>query len=89
METSGGQNGYTTTATVDNVAENNLVANSYGVTKTIAETEGKVKAVKVAYTNNLESTAPTGVVMNVAPYILLVVIAVAGAFVFLRKRRED
>lgn len=89
VETSGGQNGYTTTATVDNVAENNLVANSYGVTKTIAETEGKVKAVKVAYTNNLESTAPTGVVMNVAPYILLVVIAVAGAFVFLRKRRED
>ena len=40
-------------------------------------------------TNTKNGSAPTGIVMNVAPYALLVVIAAAGCFVFLRKRRED
>lgn len=43
----------------------------------------------IGFHNVRAAATPTGVVMNVAPYILLVVIAVAGAFVFLRKRRED
>ena len=44
---------------------------------------------KVVVTNTREEVSPTGIVMNVAPYALLVVIAAAGCFVFLRKRRED
>lgn len=43
----------------------------------------------IEFNNNKESVTPTGIVMNVAPYALLVVIAAAGCFVFLRKRRED
>ena len=43
----------------------------------------------ITVTNSKTSTPPTGIVMNVAPYALLVVIAAAGCFVFLRKRRED
>lgn len=45
--------------------------------------------VEVHYFNTLTSTPATGIVMDVAPYALLVVIAAAGCFVFLRKRRED
>lgn len=43
----------------------------------------------VTVTNIKNSVTPTGIVMNVAPYVLLVVVAAAGCFVFLRKRRED
>lgn len=39
--------------------------------------------------NTKNASTPTGIVMDVAPYALLVVIAAAGCFVFLRKRRED
>lgn len=45
--------------------------------------------ISVTYDNNRTSVSPTGIVMNVAPYALLVVVAVAGCFVFLRKRNED
>lgn len=44
---------------------------------------------KTEFTNNKDAVTPTGIVMNVAPYALLVVVAAAGCFVFLRKRRED
>ena len=44
---------------------------------------------EVVYTNKRTNVTPTGIVMNVAPYALLVVVAVAGCFVFLRKRNED
>lgn len=40
-------------------------------------------------TNKRESVTPTGVLLNVAPYALMVIIAAAGCFVFLRKRRDD
>ena len=43
----------------------------------------------VTFENDREASTPTGIVMNVAPYALLVVIAAAGCFVFLRKRDED
>lgn len=48
---------------------------------------GQTKA--VTFTNNREAVSPTGLIMDIAPYILLVVVAAAGCFVFLRKRRED
>lgn len=43
----------------------------------------------VIFYNISEASTPTGIVMDIAPYALLVVIAAAGCFVFLRKRRED
>ena len=43
----------------------------------------------VTVTNNKTTVNPTGIVMDIAPYALLVVVAAAGCFVFLRKRRED
>lgn len=45
--------------------------------------------VAVTVTNTRNAVTPTGIVMDIAPYALLVVIAAAGCFVFLRKRRED
>lgn len=45
--------------------------------------------IAMVYTNTRDAVSPTGIVMNVAPYVLLVVVAAAGCFVFLRKRRED
>lgn len=44
---------------------------------------------EVLFTNDRDAVSPTGIVTNVAPYALLVVIAAAGCFVFLRKRDED
>lgn len=44
---------------------------------------------EVVFVNTRNAVTPTGIVMNVAPYVLLVVVAAAGCFVFLRKRRED
>ena len=44
---------------------------------------------QIVFTNTRDAVSPTGIVMNVAPYALLVVVAAAGCFVFLRKRRED
>ena len=43
----------------------------------------------VIFYNISDASTPTGIVMDIAPYILLVVVAAAGCFVFLRKRRED
>lgn len=43
----------------------------------------------IEFNNSRNSVTPTGVIMNVAPYVLMVGIAVAGCFVFLRKRRDD
>lgn len=43
----------------------------------------------VVITNNRDAVSPTGLIMDIAPYVLLVVVAAAGCFVFLRKRRED
>lgn len=78
------------------VTEN--AANSDGYVTTIdgSSTENGVKSgsfansnVTVAYTNTRDAVSPTGLIMDIAPYVLLVVVAAAGCFVFLRKRRED
>lgn len=78
--------GYTTKATVNNdeyeFANDSLTVSSASGSKIS-------QAQNVVYINNKTSAAPTGIVMNVAPYALLVVVAVAGCFVFLRKRNED
>lgn len=43
----------------------------------------------VTFTNTRNAIAPTGLVMNVAPYVLLVLVAAGAGYVFLRKREED
>lgn len=40
-------------------------------------------------TNTKDANTPTGVIMDVAPYALMVVVAVVAGVVFLGKRRED
>ena len=53
-------------------------------------TNGTISAnATVKYENSKNATTPTGVIMNVAPYALMVVIALAGVAVFMRKRVED
>lgn len=42
----------------------------------------------VTYTNEKQVTTPTGIMMNIAPYILMVLAAVVFAVVFLRRRNS-
>lgn len=77
------------------VTEKDGVSQGYTVTDTVDENDGVVSGnVTVdgdteSITNTKNASTPTGIVMNVAPYVLLVVVAAAGCFVFMRKRRED
>lgn len=82
----------------DKYTVNEVEANRDGYTTTVAGDVTKnntqvtfdaAAADTVHYTNNRDAVSPTGIVMNVAPYVLLVVVAATGCFVFLRKRRED
>lgn len=43
----------------------------------------------VAYTNTKEAATPTGLLMDVAPYAAMIVLAAAAAFVFLRRRSAN
>lgn len=76
-ETAADQDGYATTVTGDATANN------------VQVTFDDSAADAVHYQNERNAVSPTGIVMNVAPYALLVVVAAAGCFVFMRKRRED
>lgn len=53
--------------------------------------DGAATDITVDYTNTLDASTPTGIMMDIAPYAVLVVIAAAGCFIFLRKRhaKED
>ena len=79
--------GYTNTGLTNISTESNTFKGTLGHTQ--ANNDPEIKDVTVLYENNREAVSPTGIVMNVAPYALLVVIAAAGCFVFLRKRDED
>ena len=59
---------------------------------TLDGVQGKVtkgQTTALVCTNTRNAVSPTGLVTDIAPYVLLVVVAAAGCFVFLRKRRED
>ena len=43
----------------------------------------------VQYENSKGASTPTGIVMDIAPYALLVIVAGAACFIFLRKRNKD
>lgn len=80
--------GYTTKYLV-NPAEGNTSDNATAG-NAIAETAvGAAKTTTINFYNIKNPSTPTGVIMNVAPYALMVVIAVAGVAVFMRKRVED
>ncbi|WP_294571225.1 hypothetical protein [uncultured Subdoligranulum sp.] len=89
VEIDAGQDGYTTTVDpgedkVKNPDATN--ADKYTVTGSMRD---KTAPNNIIYTNTRDSVTPTGVLLNVAPYALMVIIAAAGCFVFLRKRRDD
>lgn len=79
--------GYENTELTNTSKDANTFEGTLGHTQ--ANNAPEIKDVTVLYENNREAVSPTGIVMNVAPYALLVVIAAAGCFVFLRKRDED
>lgn len=78
--------GYETTATVN---EEDVDVTSADASQTVAAQDKSQDTDAVVVTNTRNAVSPTGIAMNIAPYALLVVVAVAGCFVFLRKRNED
>ena len=70
--------GYTTSYTVN--GENETKGTTISV-----QTMGKINNAVVC-TNVKDAVTPTGIVMNIAPYVLMVVVAAVLAIVFLRKR---
>lgn len=90
-ETDNGE-GYTTSYQVTNgalVSGQKKAENVTLATEKNGDNEDVPVSTTVTFTNERNAVSPTGIVMNVAPYVLLVVVAAAGCFVFLRKRRED
>ncbi len=63
---------------IDSSTSNNKVT----AQKTLSNTDSRNAT---SYTNNRESTTPTGIILNVLPFVLLVVIAITGA-VLIRKK---
>lgn len=63
-------------------------ANSDGYTTTVeGNDKGTISAdTTVTYTNDKKATTPTGIVTDVAPYVIMVAAAVILGFAFLRKR---
>lgn len=76
--------GFVTTFKVDGVSEATDDQKDLKATATNFSDNHSIEC-----TNTKAASNPTGIVMDIAPYALLVVIAAAGCFVFLRKRRED
>lgn len=79
--------GYTLTVTEDGkttatVSKTN--GKDTGINGTVAE-----DGAQVTFTNNKDVTAPTGVIMNIAPYALMVALAGVLAFFFLRRRHSE
>ena len=83
--------GYTTTATVQQGTGTATTANVTvaDTTQTVAQQTMGKNDNAVVVTNTKNAVNPTGIILNVAPYALMVVIALAGVVVFLRKRVED
>lgn len=81
--------GYTTKVVTDPTDTTN--SETAGAVRGSSVEDQKVSdtADDVYFYNIKNYSTPTGVIMNVAPYVLMVGIAVAGCFVFLRKRRDD
>ena len=83
VEDYGTKEGYTTTATVDGT--------TYDLKGglTVEDKDGISADVAVVYTNDKTASTPTGVVMTVVPYIVMVVAAAGVAFLFLHRRHSE
>ena len=87
--------GYDVSAVVNNTEKNTVIEDAEKDTYTTTAVSLKNGAAdttisdEITITNTRNAVSPTGIVTNIAPYALLVVIAAAGCFVFLRKRNED
>ena len=90
--TNGSGKGYDVYVDSTYTANESYDANTDGKTEKKNDT-GKVPMgnadQNIAFYNVKNGNVATGVMMDIAPYALLVVVAAAGCFVFLRKRRED
>lgn len=66
-------------------------ADKDGYTTSVDGSEsGKITSdTTITYTNNRQVSTPTGVVLNIAPYIAMVALAGVLAFVFLRRRHNN
>ena len=73
--------GYTTTVNVDG---DDVTPSGNTVSGDAADSD-----VTVTYTNDKEGSTPTGIIMNIAPYIILVAFAGIAALVFLRRRNRE
>ena len=84
-----GDDTYTVTETEQSAAGYKVIID--GTESTTRQATGTLNNADkvIEFENNKTSVSPTGIVMDIAPYALLVVVAAAGCFVFLRKRRED
>ena len=71
------QNGYTTTIKIGDKEVNDVTG------KTTAD------GTEITFTNTRNVDTPTGVILNIAPYILMVALAGVLAFFFLRKRHYE
>lgn len=87
-ETSYTADGYTTKYLV-NPVEGNTSDNATTGNAPATAAMGTAASTTINFYNIKNPSTPTGVIMNVAPYALMVVIAVAGVAVFMRKRVED
>ncbi len=72
------------------VTETDYTADGYTTTIDTVKTNTKTGTISadatVAFVNTKNATTPTGIVMNIAPYVLMVAVAAVLAVVFLRKR---
>jgi len=83
-ETAADQNGYETTCVVENGV--GTPAENGGSVANDTDINGDID---ITFTNTRNASTPTGVVLNIAPYIAMVALAGVLAFVFLRRRHNN
>ena len=84
--------GYTVTAIIDDKnADSTVEYDDTDAEYYVDTNEMPAANVNVTVNNARSASTPTGIMMDIAPYAVLVVIAAAGCFIFLRKRhaKED
>lgn len=70
------------------VDEADYTTDGYTTTVSGAKTGSITTDTTVAFTNTKDVTTPTGIVMNIAPYVLMVAVAAVLAVVFLRRKNN-
>ena len=75
--------------TAGKTATGYTVTDNCGVSDGIVSGKGGTEDANYTITNTKEAVTPTGIVMTVAPYILMVAVAGIFAILFLRRRHEE